>query len=171
MLFFASLCFQVWTIESLIEAGRDGHCCRQCCGMCGGVFVLCKVFGRGSNLKHCWAASWLQVPPPAHFPLKEQSPLCLFGLCSLAIFSACAHEADVELRALTEEIAPTVKVVIWLHGWWYPVVVVPPGTCVVSEVSRRAAWQCISWASGWDEVSEQAEEFARKTQTETRVCC
>lgn len=168
-----------WENESVSEWAserrRDSYCYRHCCGMCGGVFVVCKVFGRGRDLKRCWATSELQVPPPvqtlvfAFFALKGQLLQSVSGLAPLSILwllLSLLVRLMLTHRLRTHTLTDSSD----CKGCYLPPLMIllsccPSGPCVVSEASWRATWQYVSWASGWDEVSEQAERFALKGLT------
>lgn len=143
-------------------------CYRQYCGMWGGVFVVCKVFGRGRDLKHCWATSELQVPPPAlklslcSLSLKGTvTSQCLLGLwCLISLLASSLSFLSLLMKLMLTHRLRThtlagVKVATWLHWWYLTLICVTQVHVWFSEVSWRATWECFSWASGWDEVSEK----------------
>lgn len=161
-----------WKNERLSEGGRDRYCYRQCCGMCGGVFVVCKVFGRRRNLNT--AELLFEAAGPSYslssvlalLPLKGPLP----HSDTLALLSSILGFLLSLLVKLTLTLRPTHTHTHWhaidCKGWCQPALILwfycPPAPCVVSEVSWRVAWQCVRWTSGWDEVSEQAERFVLK---------
>lgn len=139
----------------------------------------------GEGPKTLLSYFWVAGPSPssksvfALFPLKKQLPHSVsLALVLLSIFWHLLFFPSLLMKlmlthrlrthTLTDSadcndccLAPLMILLSWF----------PPGPCVVSEVSWRTAWHCISWAPGWDEVSEQAEKCDLKVYPETRVCC
>lgn len=126
---------KVWNWKSVwVSGGRDRYCYRQCCGMCGGVFAVCKVFGKGRDLKHCWATFW--AAGPSHSLSSVLAPFCLkrhlprnvtLALLPLSFWFLLSWPLLVKLtlRLSTHwQIVLTVKIAVSLH-WRYYAFIVP----------------------------------------------